>query len=77
MILCALVSSFGIYVHLVQMATPNFTHIRIKLILFAHSNLVESLKLVAVVFACDSLSSLRESILVHMLASSSDICHLF
>jgi hypothetical protein len=37
MILCVLVSSFGISLHLVRVATPNFTHIRIKFIPFCSS----------------------------------------
>jgi hypothetical protein len=55
MILCALVSSFGISLHLVRMDTPNFTHIRIKLIPFTHQNLVEVLKLLVVVCVCNLL----------------------
>jgi hypothetical protein len=45
MILCVLVSSSDISLHYVLMAVLSFTYVRIKLLPFAHQNLVESLKL--------------------------------
>jgi hypothetical protein len=36
MILCVLISSSDISLHLVRMTTPNVTHLRIKLLLFVH-----------------------------------------
>jgi hypothetical protein len=54
MISCVLVSSSGISLNLVQMATPNVTHID-QTYPFAHQNLVEALKLLVIVCVCNIL----------------------
>jgi hypothetical protein len=75
-ILCVLVSSSGIYLHLVRMAAPNVIHLRIKRFLLLTKILwkVETFS----GGLCMQPSFIASRIyLVHVFASGSDICHLF